>query len=892
MRKPVKIAKPTKERIMKEIKQVVEKLGEGRVEAVAYDTAWVSRVPKIDNLTEPQFPESLEWLRKNQCEDGTWGTQTPFNAHGNVLSTLAAILAFKHWNLSIDQEIIQKAVQGLNQLALRLKDETYETIGFELLVPKMMLEAQEYQDLKIDPEPFRVYDKSYQEKMKLIKAYQAKVGKDRPDSWWFSAEAFGSLIDQSSPLPLNPEIAFNIGRRSIAGSPAATAFILAKSRQLGKDYPIAFEYLDEMVKVHQGGAPNVYPVNEFESSFCTTYLYEAGVPVSLLETPLSKVLNFWENKKGKGLGYSSDFDVDSDDTSHGALLLNKLFDREIDMSIFTPFFKNDKMFTYETERVASFSVNCNSLVFLKEIMSKDSKANEMALKIADYLEEKVCKQVNQPPFQDKWHFSPYYPTSRSVFALIGLKDEVVNYCLNWFIQNQREDGGWGYHDVSTIEETGHVCLALCYAYNKGYSVPINTFVKAQSYYSNQDNFKNYEKLTLWIGKSLYCPTNVVKTLKVASEFSLMKVLQSIHFKKVQQTLPEQSIVSYKGSQFQHESFKGVVNMIASFLCPVETYSNPNSANLNNHTRQWALSMKICDPNHKLIKGSGHLVKAISLSYKTDDEDSLNIINDFSLLNLVIDDIMDDEWKGIDREDIVTAFRTFSSIFTQNLDKVIVTAPSYPKFQEICNCLIDLRNRMVQKSSHLEGFIASWDDSLEALLEEYDYRIRNREPTLKEYLEAKYHLCLFEVSYELGLVLRRIQLTESERANSDYLQLKRHATKSIVLMADLVSLPKELMQGDTRNFVLIKQKLNRFTMQEAFDYTAKAYNNQVAKMVDYNNILKQKQGHNNLTLLRATSLLIDIVQGNTDWSLQTPRYQNSNVKVERQSTSPRKRALEI
>ena len=55
-----------------EIKMLVRDLGRGRVYGVAYDTAWVARL--AGRYSDFEF--SLEWLRRNQYEDGTWARPT------------------------------------------------------------------------------------------------------------------------------------------------------------------------------------------------------------------------------------------------------------------------------------------------------------------------------------------------------------------------------------------------------------------------------------------------------------------------------------------------------------------------------------------------------------------------------------------------------------------------------------------------------------------------------------------------------------------------------------------------------------------------------------------------------------------------------------------------
>src|SRR5262249_43615571 len=141
----------------------------------------------------PEFPEALDWLRDHQLSDGSWGTAEPVYAHGNTLSTLATILALKQWNNERDYKRIKDAVSALWKLAKQLPREKYERIGFELILPSLLEEAQYYQ-LKL---PYEDYEKMYKhktaEKLALIQAYQEKHGYAKPHSWWHSLELLGGL---------------------------------------------------------------------------------------------------------------------------------------------------------------------------------------------------------------------------------------------------------------------------------------------------------------------------------------------------------------------------------------------------------------------------------------------------------------------------------------------------------------------------------------------------------------------------------------------------------------------------------------------------------------------------------------------------------------------------
>ena len=59
----------------------------------AYDTLWIARVPAIDGSFPPQFPQTTNWILKNQLKDGSWGIELTFYC---PIAFLPLILVFLH----------------------------------------------------------------------------------------------------------------------------------------------------------------------------------------------------------------------------------------------------------------------------------------------------------------------------------------------------------------------------------------------------------------------------------------------------------------------------------------------------------------------------------------------------------------------------------------------------------------------------------------------------------------------------------------------------------------------------------------------------------------------------------------------------------------------------
>ncbi|KAF5944449.1 hypothetical protein HYC85_018526 [Camellia sinensis] len=67
----------------------------------AYDTAWLAMIPNTQHCDHPMFRGCLDWVLRNQKEEGFWG-ESDSNGVPTIDSlpaTLASMVALKKWNV-------------------------------------------------------------------------------------------------------------------------------------------------------------------------------------------------------------------------------------------------------------------------------------------------------------------------------------------------------------------------------------------------------------------------------------------------------------------------------------------------------------------------------------------------------------------------------------------------------------------------------------------------------------------------------------------------------------------------------------------------------------------------------------------------------------------------
>jgi halimadienyl-diphosphate synthase len=119
-------------------------------------------------------------------------------------------------------------------------------------------------------------------------------------------------------------------------------------------------------------------------------------------------------------------------------------------------------------------------------------------KIVDFLKQTRFLQMF---WFDKWHSSPYYPTSHVIIAAETYAEDLIENAVNWILETQNKDGSWGYY-VPTAEETAYCLQSLLIRRRSGKNVPKDAIKRGLDWLIDH---MDPPYPPLWIGKSLYTP---------------------------------------------------------------------------------------------------------------------------------------------------------------------------------------------------------------------------------------------------------------------------------------------------------------------------------------------------------------------------------------------------
>ncbi|TLN25418.1 cyclase [bacterium] len=479
---------------MNDFKALLESADQGHMPSTAYDTAWIARLGELDYDISNR---ALAWISEHQLADGSWGTSELYNYYDRVVCTLAAMIALtRRGRRAHDRIQIAKGLVALEKISSQadermLIDPNGATVGFELIVPTLISEAEKLEIISHLGD--RILGRLQAKRAKKLSAMGgAKI--NRHISAAFSAEMAGTDMLEVLDLKNLKEVNGSVGH-----SPSATAY-LAQNVQAD---PALMQYLRKVI-TPDGGAPNVAPFDVFERGWVLWNLALAGNHSPEITAQCQPQLDFLEKawQPGQGIGWAAGYTPkDGDDTGLVCEVLAR-FGRPVDF---------EALFSYEQEKwfrcfahEANPSVSAN-IHILGALRHAGFAADHPAVrKILSFLRE---TRNASGYWEDKWHVSPYYASAHVVVACAGYAPEPVKPTVDWLLKTQRADGSWGFY-MPTAEETAYSMQALC-TWRSHAEEAVREPLKRGAAWLQDHREPPYP--ALWIGKCLYSPELVVRS---------------------------------------------------------------------------------------------------------------------------------------------------------------------------------------------------------------------------------------------------------------------------------------------------------------------------------------------------------------------------------------------
>lgn len=479
-------------------KDLLGRMGTGRVSIAAYDTAFLGRLPQRDDPSRPAFPRTLDWLRQHQHPDGSWGAQHEYY-HDRIISTLAAVLTLGAWNQSPrDKARCQRGLQYIWDHIHLLAHDPYETVGFELVVPTLTKEAMDL-GMRLPAKRFAQYQTYRQRKLgripeRLLYAPQNPA--------LYSLEFMGSHLDTALAKGAQEP------NGSIGNSPSATAFFLRHA----PDDDAAWRYVHSVMALNRDGAVFSFPLDVFERTWVLYNLEMAGLMQDrqLCQPHVEHIRQAWHPQRGVSFSqfYSA---CDLDDTALAYKVLHRAGQSwqcpayQVSASVFETYAETDHYRTFAFETDPSLSANIHLLDALSVCPERSVRQRGLEVLLPFMRRTRSLDAF----WFDKWHASPYYVTTHAILALLAYDHKLIENAVYWLLHSQNPDGSWGHYDSPTIEESAYCLQALAACRAAGLPIPRDNLDRAAHFVAKGVDDCDYPPL--WIAKTLFCPQYIVES---------------------------------------------------------------------------------------------------------------------------------------------------------------------------------------------------------------------------------------------------------------------------------------------------------------------------------------------------------------------------------------------
>lgn len=479
--------------------RLLAQVGAGTMDPVAYDTAWLARLTRRGDPGRALFPECAAWLLRAQRPDGSWGAERE-TLHDRVAATLAAMVALETL-LRHEARLPEPPAAVRRRLAearayLRARGpalihDPWETVGFELAVPVLLVQARSL-GLELPWEAFAFVAQRRAAKLAgLPRGWQGAVGA----AMVHTLEGWGCEGDPHLP-------GLRGANGSCANSPSATAFYYAHIPD-----ETARAYLQECCRRGGGGVADVFPFDVFEAAWVLDHLQTGDVPTSAAaRAPLvASLLAAWgDGARGVGIA-ASGLEPDADDTALTALVLQRE-GRAVGCAPLAAFRRPGGFACFPFERNPSVSANIHAAYALW------ATGEEAAADLAPVRAYLADARRPEGCWTDKWHVSAWYPTCRAVLGLSELWPDLVAPAVEWLLDGQHPEGSWG-TGVGTAEETAYAVQALSRVRGHRRNDARRAMAAAAAILHEEPAAA---RPALWVGKGLYHPRRVVDAAVLAA----------------------------------------------------------------------------------------------------------------------------------------------------------------------------------------------------------------------------------------------------------------------------------------------------------------------------------------------------------------------------------------
>jgi len=310
----------------------------------------------------------------------------------------------------------------------------------------------------------------------------------------------------------------------------------------------------------------------------------------------------------------------------------------------------------------------------------------------------------------------------------------------------------------------------------------------------------------------------------------------------------------------------LVAKLPSLYCPFPQTLSPYVEDAEQHTTGWVRQFNLLpDPiafRRFCMARFGSLAAA---THPQASRAALDLIADWCSWLFILDDQCDESGLGARPDDLVALHRRLLALL-RGAEPSIHDGP-------LALGLCDLRPRTLAygNTAWMRRFTAQIENYFAAGVWEASNRARGDIPDVATYVAMRPYTGGIFAYVELLNATAGVELPPSIRKHPVVQQLTCLANNVICWANDILSYAREQAQGDVHNLVLVLQREQRLTLQQAVDWVTEHHDTEMMAFLTAEAALPQFSPTIDAALDQYVELLRSMIRGSFDWAYATARH---------------------
>ena len=306
-----------------------------------------------------------------------------------------------------------------------------------------------------------------------------------------------------------------------------------------------------------------------------------------------------------------------------------------------------------------------------------------------------------------------------------------------------------------------------------------------------------------------------------------------------------------------------------FYCPFPSAINRHAEIVQQRSLDWACRFHLVtdDVEYRRLCVSrfGWLA---AYTYPNASLEALQLISDWCVWLFIRDDQCDEAGLGKQPNQLKRMHAHFLAIL-----KCETTTQTMCLDAPLSQGLRDLQQRMLrlEPNTDMAHFIRRVEEFFAAGVWESRNRAKGVIPTMGTYIKMRPFTGGLYAYLELIMIVDRIHLTPAVRAHITIQRLTRMAINTVCWANDIISLERELQQGDVHNLVLALRHRYRITLQEAINRTAEMHDTEMRAFMDLALQVSSVGALMDADVNRYIAILRSMMRGSLDWAYASGRH---------------------